>query len=154
MALKSELGALSRLLEQLDQVDAHDALFLLRKCFAIPKLTYVLRTSACFQSPHLKSYDSKIRCALEKVLNIQLSGLSWKQCTLPVRFGGLGIRSAEDIVLPAFLSSIYACAASLPDSFNITSSGIQDPCFSLAFSSWSEKSNILFSPQHPQKQKS
>ena len=154
MALESKLCALSRLLEQLDQVDAHDALFLLRNCFAIPKLTYVLRTSACFQSPLLKSYDSKIRCALEKVLNIQLSGLSWEQCTLPVRFGGLGIRSAEDIVLPAFLSSIYACAASMPDIFHITSSGIQDPCFSLAFLSWSEKSNILFSPQHPQKQKS
>ena len=44
MALESILGALSRLLEQLDQVDAHEALFLLRNCFAIPKLTYILRT--------------------------------------------------------------------------------------------------------------
>ena len=121
-------------------MDAHDALFLLRNCFAIPKLTYVLRTSPCFQSPLLKSYDSKIRSALEKVVNIQLSGLSCEQCTLLVWFGGLGIRSAEDIVLPAFLSSIYACAASMPDSFHITLSGIQNSCSFLAFSSWSEKS--------------
>ena len=42
----------------------------------------------------------------------------------------------------------------MPDSFHITSSGIQDSCFSLAFSSWSEKSSILLSPQYPQKQKS
>ena len=151
MALESKLGALSRLLEQLDQVDAHEALFLLRNCFAIPKLTNILRTSAYFQSQLLKSFDSKIRCALEKVLNIQLSGLSWEQCMLPVQFGGLGICFAEDIILPAFLPSIYACAASMLDSFHITSSGIEDSCFSLAFSSWSEKSSSLFSPQHPQK---
>ena len=69
-------------------------------------------------------------------------------------FGGLGIRSAEDIVLPAFLSSIYACAVRMPDSFHITSSGIQDSCFFLAFSSWSEKFNFFFSAQHSQKQKS
>ena len=132
MALEFKLDALSRLLEQLDQADAHEALFLLRNCFAIPKLTYVLRTSACFQSPLLKSYDSKVCCALEKMLNVQLCALSWEQCTLPVRFGGLGIRSAEDIVLPAFLSSIYACAATMWNSFHITSSGIQNSCFSLA----------------------
>ena len=83
MALESKLGALSRLVLQLDQVDVHEALFLLRNCFAIPILTCVLMTSACFQSPLLKSFDSKICCALEKVLNIQLSGLSWEQCTLP-----------------------------------------------------------------------
>ena len=102
----------------------------------------------------IRSSNSKIRCASEKVLNIQLSGLSWEQCTLPVWFKGLGIRSAEDIVLLAFLSSMYICAASMPDSFHITSSGIQDSCFSLAFSNWSEKSSILFSQQHSQKQKS
>ena len=45
---------------------------------------------------------------------------------LPIQYGGLGIRSAEDILLPAFLSSIYACAASMPDNFHIISPGIQD----------------------------
>ena len=130
-------------------------MFWLRNCFANPKLNYVLRTSACFQSPLLKADDFKIRCALEKVPNNQLSGLSWEQCTLPVWFGGLGsLFVLQKTVLPAFLSSIYGCAASMPDSFHITSSGIQDSCFFLAFSSWSEKSNILFSLQHPQEQKS
>ena len=103
MASESKLGALSRLLEQLDQVDAHDALFLLRNCFAIPKLTYVLRTTPCFQSPLLKSYDSKIRSALEKVVNIQLSGLSCEQCTLLVwRIGYSFCRRHSSSCIPIF----------------------------------------------------
>ena len=32
----------------------------------------------------------------------------WNQCTLPVKDGGLGIRSAQDLSLPAFLSSYTA----------------------------------------------
>ena len=63
-------------------------------------------------------------------------------------------RCRSEVVLSTFLSSIYACAASMPDSFHVTSSGIEDSCFFVAFSNWSEKSNILFSMQHPLKQKS
>ncbi|GAV01565.1 hypothetical protein RvY_12256 [Ramazzottius varieornatus] len=32
----------------------------------------------------------------------------WKQATLPVGKGGLGIRRAEQIALPAYLASIYS----------------------------------------------
>jgi hypothetical protein len=39
--------------------------------------------------------------------NLRLTDLQWCQCTLPIRFGGLGIRRISDICLPAFLSSVY-----------------------------------------------
>jgi hypothetical protein len=37
-------------------------------------------------------------------LNVDLSDVTWKQATLPVASGGLGVRLAVDLALPAFLS--------------------------------------------------
>ena len=54
-------------------------------------------------------YDQSIRGALSNILNLKLIEESvWNQCTLPVKDGGLGIRSAQDLSLPAFLSSYTA----------------------------------------------
>ena len=51
-------------------------------------------------------YDDVIRQTLKIILNIDLSDVIWKLATLPVSSGGLGVRLAEDLALPAFLSSI------------------------------------------------
>ena len=32
----------------------------------------------------------------------------WTQATLPLRFGGLGVRSVEDFALPCYLSSMHS----------------------------------------------
>ena len=37
----------------------------------------------------------------------------WDQCSLPVALGGLGIRSASSLSLPAFLSSGHACQSAI-----------------------------------------
>ena len=37
-------------------LSAHDALILLRNCYALPKLMYVLRTAPCFESSTMESY--------------------------------------------------------------------------------------------------
>jgi hypothetical protein len=41
-----------------------------------------------------------------KMIEFSHIDLQWRQSTLPIRFGGLGIRRISDICLPAFLSSI------------------------------------------------
>ena len=46
--LKPKLENLVLMVNRLEEIDAHDALFLLRNCFSMPKLTYNLRTSPCF----------------------------------------------------------------------------------------------------------
>ena len=57
----------------------------------------------------LKSYDEAIKEALTDILNLNsITESIWNQCTLPVKDGGLGIRSAEELALPAFLSSVRA----------------------------------------------
>jgi hypothetical protein len=80
---------------------------LLKSCLAIPKLLYTLRTSAAFESNLLSEYDILLRQGLEKITNCHIQEASWLQATLPVHLGGLGIRSARQIALPAFLSSVH-----------------------------------------------
>ena len=73
----------------------------------MPKLTYFLRTSPCFLKEEiLEEYDKTIQTSLQSILNIKLEGNSAIQSSLPVRLGGLGVRSAWDISVPAFLSSV------------------------------------------------
>ena len=96
--------------EHLSVIEKHDALFLLKNCFAIPKLTYVLHTVPCFiKSSILNSYDLVIKEALQTILNTNCSDDScWQQCTLPIKQGGLGVRFASEVALPAYLSSVSA----------------------------------------------
>ena len=110
--LMSKLEELKLMGERLAEIDAHEALFLLRNCFAIPKLTYFLRTAPFFQHQStLDSYDQEIRAILQKILNLTLHDEAWEQSSLPVSQGGLGIRKASDLALPAFLASAYGASA-------------------------------------------
>ena len=93
--------------DRLQHLAAHDAIFLLRHSFAIPKLLYTLRTSPCFLSPNLKLYDDRLRSIVSTITNIHFApnDPAWTQASLPVKFGGLGIRSAVQLAPSAFLAS-------------------------------------------------
>ena len=118
--LREKLEALELMGDRLKEVDAHDALFLLKNCFAIPKLMYVLRTAPTFKHPEiLLEYDNKLKEVLQSILNVTLEDDAWLQSSLPVTSGGLGIRLASDLALPTFLSSAHGAekgmATLLPD---------------------------------------
>ena len=53
----------------------------------------------------MRLYDEELRLALKKIMNGKLDEKSWEQCCLPTAYGGVGVRCASDISLPAFLSS-------------------------------------------------
>ena len=58
---RSKLHNLQLMVERLVQIDAHDAIFLLRHCFAIPKLMYTLRCAPCFIFKEvLQDYDHQL----------------------------------------------------------------------------------------------
>ena len=74
------------------------------------------------------------------MLNIQLSDVAtWSQAVLPVARGGLGVRLASDIALPAFLSSVAGSAhlalQILPQRLH-KSAGIDDDLYKAAISKW------------------
>ena len=107
VAIDTKTTMLKCLRERLHYLTCHDAYLLLRHSLAIPKLLYLLRTSPCFLSSSLKIYDDELRATVCSSFNIQLaeSDPSWTQSTLPVRRGGLGIRSAVQLAPSAFLAS-------------------------------------------------
>ena len=108
-AIEDKLSSLHLLGDRLQFFSSQDA-FLLRYSFAIPKLTFLLRTSPAFESPLLREYDSLLCSLLSSLLNVNLDycDASWTQASLPVRMGGLGIRSAVQLAPSCFLLSAAA----------------------------------------------
>jgi hypothetical protein len=97
--------------ERLGYLTSHEGLFLLRSSLAIPRLQHILRSSPCFDSPVAIDFDASLRSILSKVSNCNLSDEAWSQAVLPVRWGGLGLRSIAVLACSAFLSSLTAAEA-------------------------------------------
>ena len=74
-------------------------------------MLYSLRCSPCMDSPKLSEFDQIMRVGLSRVLNLEFGDRVWLQATLPVKDGGLGIRSASSLALPAFLASAAGTAS-------------------------------------------
>ena len=107
--LRKKMNDLKLTVNRLSELDAHDALYLLRNVFSIPKLTYFLRTAPCFlETEVLRHYDSLLKDALQVILNVNLKDSAWDQSTLPVSKGGLGVKLASELSVPAYLSSVCA----------------------------------------------
>ena len=95
--------------EKLSLLDLHPAYFLLKDCFAMPKLMYLLRNSPTFQHPDLLAdFDDCLKSCATDICNASVDDIVWIQATLPIRLGGIGLPCASDIALPAYLASISA----------------------------------------------
>ena len=112
-SISKKTGLLSLMGERLQHIFSQDAILLLRNAFAIPKLLYLLRTSSCFLSTTLQCCDDELWKILCSIMNICLSEAAWTQATLPVRLGGLGIRSAVQLAPSAFLASVHTALRTL-----------------------------------------
>ena len=115
----------------------------LKNSIAMPNLLYILRTSPCANNPLLQVFDIKLKEGLQTILNVELSDLQWKQASLPVHMGGLGVRSACMLAPSAFLAS---AAATLPLQEVILSSSlaeVEDKAVSIAKASWLNISNTI-----------
>ncbi|XP_072940630.1 uncharacterized protein [Epargyreus clarus] len=56
----------------------------------------------------LNEIDSIIHKTLSTLFNCQISDRAWTQASLPIRYGGLGVRKISSVSLPAFLSSTHS----------------------------------------------
>ena len=132
---------------RLEDIDSHEALFLLRHCFAVPKLLYFLCSAPCFKRRDLlEEYDSVMRQTLEKILNTKLDEEKHLQSSLPVKFGGLGIRRATDLALPAFISSAHGAGWGIQNLLGEFSLESQYPILSEAVDLWKEQFNNDLTP--------
>jgi hypothetical protein len=155
--LSRKISEFRRLADRLKKLNAHDAFFLLKNCFSLPKLQYILRCSPCYNSPILTQYDDTIRDTLQSILNIELSETAWVQATLPVKRGGIGIRLATQVSLPAFLSSVGSSSELvmqiLPSRLHSTA-GVNDLTFTVAAEEWKLRAGQSQLPVQIGKQKS
>ena len=78
VVLYEKLDSLKIMAERLKLLSSHDALFLLRQCFAIPKVMYLLRTSTAFRNTvWCEEFDETLRKSLQSILNVELEGSVW-----------------------------------------------------------------------------
>jgi hypothetical protein len=107
--IREKREGLERMVERLKLIDSHQAFTLLKNCFALPKLQYVLRASPAYtRVGDLERFDEVLVSALSTITNVSFERESLEQAVLPVRLGGLGIRMSKDIALPAFISSLHS----------------------------------------------
>ncbi|MFS8014297.1 hypothetical protein Hanom_Chr15g01342931 [Helianthus anomalus] len=89
--------------------DPHCELLLLRSCIGVAKLLFGLRTC----QPHLMAnavscFDDGLREAIEDIVvcgGSYFGDLQWRLASLPMRLGGLGLLSARDVGVYAFVAS-------------------------------------------------
>ena len=106
-ALEKTKHLISNLCNRIKGLDAHTALFFLTHHSSAPRLNYLLRSAPMFlHSSSLLEIDDMIRRTTVEVTNVRIDDTAWKQASLPVRFGGLGLRQVEKLALPCYLSSI------------------------------------------------
>ena len=83
-----------------------------------------------------------IRSSAESICNVTLDISGWQQAKLPVRYGGLGLRSCKDLSLPAYLSS-HASSRFLRQS--VLPNLIEQKCnerFDAAVDVWTQAGNL------------
>ncbi|XP_055355475.1 uncharacterized protein LOC129600865 [Paramacrobiotus metropolitanus] len=76
---------------------------------SLPRLMYILRAAPCYKYPEkLREFDDLIKSKAEEITNVKMDDVTYRQASLPVKSGGLGLPKAEEIAAPAHLSSLYA----------------------------------------------
>jgi hypothetical protein len=108
--LSQSLVQLEQVKERLLKLSSHEAFFLLKSSLAIPRLQYLLRTAPCYLSPVAARLDQVIREILCSVVNLRLDEAGWSQASLPVRWGGVGVRRVSSLAPSSFLASSAAAA--------------------------------------------
>jgi len=103
--LSERCSDLSRAVDRLCLVGAQDALILLRALFSAPRVQHLLRCSPSVDTCGPQTFDDLLKLALSRITNNTQSDSQWLQASLPVKFGGLGIRRVTSLALPAFLAS-------------------------------------------------
>ncbi|XP_073955687.1 uncharacterized protein [Choristoneura fumiferana] len=136
--------------ERLKGINPHVALALMQKCFAVPKMTYLLRTAPAWLFPDdVGSFDVAIKSAVESITNVSMSDNQWAQAALPIRYGGIGVRRLRDVSLPAFLASAHGVAGLVSNILSLDGDGADIPYVAGAVVAWSALNPGATVPEDP-----
>ncbi|XP_049875922.1 uncharacterized protein LOC126373729 [Pectinophora gossypiella] len=151
--LRAKTDALSSLAEHLKSLPAHVALTLLRNCFAMPKLTYTIRTAPTWIYPReVLLFDETLKVTLEDILNVSLNEKQWCQAGLPIRHGGLGVRRLQDTGPIAFLASAHGVAGLVARILSSYGDDLRIPYVAEALEAWETLCPDYDRPSNPASQ--
>ena len=81
-----------------------------RQCADVSKLMYQMRINGhLLDQDLLAAFDGQMRVSVSASLSGDLPDHSWWQATTGVTCGGLGLRTAPGVALPAFVASRITC---------------------------------------------
>ena len=106
--IESRIEKVRVLLDKLPHLsNPHAEFVLLRSCFSLPKISYLMRVIPPFPTclSLWNNFDGHVRDSLNRVLGSSMSDHAWQQSQLPVSLGGLGIRGAVHHSSSAYLAS-------------------------------------------------
>ena len=76
-------------------------------------------------------------CAV-KCLKVSLTDDAWEQASLPLRYGGLGLRGVADLALPCYLASVHSSLDLTQQIFSPTGATVVPECLRLAVTAFRE----------------
>ncbi len=104
----SKTESVSLMCDRLKLMDVHPALCIFKKSLSTCRFSYLMRASRAYLLPDkLSEVDGIFRSTLEAITNVKLDDFSWDQATLPLSFGGMGIRKVSDLAFSAYVSSVH-----------------------------------------------
>ncbi|CAE1272384.1 unnamed protein product [Acanthosepion pharaonis] len=132
---------LTRMTEKLQLIDANPALFLLKNSFSLPSFLYTLLSAPCYlEQDFLNDMDITVKRCKELICNVNIDDIDWRQAKLPLSFGGLGLRSAADLALPTYLSSLSFSCKLIDEILNVFRVFFFEP----ASSAWAQELRSLW----------
>ena len=108
VAVSKSTELIERMCKRIKMLDSHIGLFFLTHYTSAPRLNYLLRTAPLYLEPEfMQNIDTTVRETAISVTNVAMDNSAWSQASLPVRYGGLGLRSVASLALPCYLSSAH-----------------------------------------------
>lgn len=98
-------------------------------------------------------FDETLKSILQDVLNVQLNGAQWCQASLPVRFGGLGVRRLQEVGPTAFLASSHGVAELVAQILPNHGDGLLLPFVREALEAWYVLCPNAERPLNPERQR-
>ena len=109
LAVRRALGAVDLMGRLPCLRDPQSELLLLRSCMGVAKLLFGLRTcQPSMMEEAISRFDNGLREAIEGIVVCGgpfFGDFQWRMASLPMRLGGLGLLSARDVAVYAFVAS-------------------------------------------------
>ena len=105
--MAQNITLLKRISPRLFRLSSHEAFFLLISLL-LYRLLYFFLTAPCFLSDEQSNLDETIKDLLSTISNVKFDNDTWVQASMPVRWGGIGVRSILALAPSAYLASRHA----------------------------------------------